>query len=553
MLNVLSFGASGSGINNDTLPLQAAMNACAPGDTVYLPTGTYLTDTLFLRYGCNVKGDRAASTLKARTSRQVSLIYAPNWNHNSIIENLVFDLNHLADTGVKFDSVVQGAIIRYNLFKNGGRPAAVFLPAGTAATDRNTSIDHNIFKNVTQGVFSYHKLNNTHVDWNYFDTFEQGISAGGCSDVASGHDTTIDHNTFLQGRRMAIEVCGKSYNLSASYNYIANWRPSLTPLAENYAVCGSSYPYMCDSMGISLATGGSGTVASHNRIYRQPGTSWGIEYTVQPQSSAEHNIIKHAGIAIYDGACYFVGGTSNCTATRPYITNNYGCGGNSLSNTNIFGNWPGSNYYFSSCADSRFPVEDPVPPMPFSLTLFGAGALLNQSPQVKLTSPSSGATFPAGATISVTGSASDSDGSIRKVEFFRNGVLVATATTTPFGHSWTNAAAGSYMLTARATDDDGAVTTSAAVPVTITASSSPSSVFYKGINLNGPATTIEGNEWLAYTSALASGLTVLNGSLWAGSYSFTPSPPLMPGPAPSSNRRSGVPPLPTARDSHSFR
>ena len=241
-LNVLSFGASGNGSTNDTGPLQAALDACASGDTVFIPSGTYMTDPLFLRLGCNVKGDRGVSTLKARTARQGSLLYANDANRNSTIEDLVFDMNNLADTAVKFDWQVQGAVIRYNVFKNGGGAGAIFVPSGSTASDRNTSIDHNIFKNILQGISSYNKLSNTNVDWNYFDTFEQGISAGGCSDAYVGNATTIDHNTFLQGRRMAIEVCGRWDNLSASYNYLANWRPSLTPNSENYAACGSACP-----------------------------------------------------------------------------------------------------------------------------------------------------------------------------------------------------------------------------------------------------------------------------------------------------------------------
>jgi len=233
-LNVLGYGASGNGSSNDTSPLQSALNACAAGDTVYIPTGTYMTDTLYLPQGCNVKGDRAASILRARTSHQQAILYAPAANHNSTIESLVFDMNNLSDTGVKFDWQVVGAIIRYNVFKNGGSTAAIFIPAGTIGGDRNTSIDHNIFQDISQGVFTYNKLTNANVDWNYFNTFEQAISAGGCSDTPNGYNTTIDHNTFLLGRRMAIEVCGRSKNLSASYNYIANWRPATNPAAERY-------------------------------------------------------------------------------------------------------------------------------------------------------------------------------------------------------------------------------------------------------------------------------------------------------------------------------
>jgi len=47
--------------------------------------------------------------------------------------------------------------------------------------------------------------------------------------------------------------------------------------------------------------------------------------------------------------------------------------------------------------------------------------------------------------------------------------------------------------------------------------------FVKGVNLNGAATTIEGNAWLSYTSALSSGLTVTNGSTTTTGITWTPS------------------------------
>jgi hypothetical protein len=51
----------------------------------------------------------------------------------------------------------------------------------------------------------------------------------------------------------------------------------------------------------------------------------------------------------------------------------------------------------------------------------------------------------------------------------------------------------------------------------------PQSGFLKGVNLTGNAVTIEGNRWLSFSEAKASGLSVTGGS-WAGSYAF----PLVP-------------------------
>ena len=72
------------------------------------------------------------------------------------------------------------------------------------------------------------------------------------------------------------------------------------------------------------------------------------------------------------------------------------------------------------------------------------------------------------ATVALTATASDADGTIAKVEFLRNGNVEATVTTAPYTATLTGLAAGAHVLTARATDDRGGVTTSAAVTFTVT-------------------------------------------------------------------------------------
>jgi endoglucanase len=94
----------------------------------------------------------------------------------------------------------------------------------------------------------------------------------------------------------------------------------------------------------------------------------------------------------------------------------------------------------------------------------------NQVPTVSMTSPASGSTFKAPASISLAASASDSDGSIAKVEFFSGSTLVGTDTSSPYQASMSNVPAGSYVLSARATDNSGATATSS---VSITVASEP--------------------------------------------------------------------------------
>ena len=105
------------------------------------------------------------------------------------------------------------------------------------------------------------------------------------------------------------------------------------------------------------------------------------------------------------------------------------------------------------------------------LFAFGSGAAAaapNKLPTVTLTAPSNGATFAAPATINLSASASDSDGSIAKVEFYQGMNLIGTRTTAPYTMTWNGVAGGSYSLTAQATDNRGGVKTSASVSITVT-------------------------------------------------------------------------------------
>ena len=95
----------------------------------------------------------------------------------------------------------------------------------------------------------------------------------------------------------------------------------------------------------------------------------------------------------------------------------------------------------------------------------------NSPPSVSITNPSPGATFTAPATIALDATATDADGSVQQVAFFANGAPVGTDTTSPYSVAWSNVTAGTYSLTAVATDNHGVTTTSTAVSVTVNPSS----------------------------------------------------------------------------------
>lgn len=118
----------------------------------------------------------------------------------------------------------------------------------------------------------------------------------------------------------------------------------------------------------------------------------------------------------------------------------------------------------------------------FDLDLITTTAGGNALPHVELTGPAGGSTSIIGNPIAITAAATDSDGSIARVEFFQGTTRLGEATTSPFTFNWTNVPSGSYSLTAVATDDLGGTTTSAAVSISVTPG--PSGTLARGPYLN---------------------------------------------------------------------
>jgi len=94
----------------------------------------------------------------------------------------------------------------------------------------------------------------------------------------------------------------------------------------------------------------------------------------------------------------------------------------------------------------------------------------NIAPTVAITTPASGISYVQGEGFAFTANATDSDGVISKVEFYYNtNQLLATLNQAPytFSGSTTGVTPGDYVITAKAYDDKGAVTTSASIVVTV--------------------------------------------------------------------------------------
>ncbi|WP_423736045.1 discoidin domain-containing protein [Chitinophaga caseinilytica] len=115
----------------------------------------------------------------------------------------------------------------------------------------------------------------------------------------------------------------------------------------------------------------------------------------------------------------------------------------------------------------------------------------NTPPTVSLTSPAANATFTAPASITVSANAADSDGTVSKVEFFQGATKIGEDASSPYSITWSNVAAGSYAITAKATDNDNAATTTPAVNITVNAAPSCVPVAASGDDGNVAANVLD--------------------------------------------------------------
>ena len=104
-----------------------------------------------------------------------------------------------------------------------------------------------------------------------------------------------------------------------------------------------------------------------------------------------------------------------------------------------------------------------------------ASPAVGAAPSVSITSPTVGVTYGKPASITIAATASDADGgSVSKVEFFNGPTKLGEDVSAPYSFAWVTPPAGTYTLTAKATDNSGATTTSAPVAITVGASFSAS-------------------------------------------------------------------------------
>ena len=147
---------------------------------------------------------------------------------------------------------------------------------------------------------------------------------------------------------------------------------------------------------------------------------------------------------------------------------------------------PDTMIFDAAAPNAYYPYTPYIYPHPLALLDNIGSSALNHPPAITITVPANGATFSAPVTITINAAASDSDGAVSKVEFYNGTALLNTDSTAPYSYTWNNVAAGTYRLTAKATDNLGASAISADVTVIV-----EQLIYPKDDDLDGVSNTVD--------------------------------------------------------------
>ena len=250
-------------------------------------------------------------------------------------------------------------------------------------------------------------------------------------------------------------VNGKPLSTDTVFPYTASWTPSgtgtyiLTAVAkDNSGVITTSAP-----ASITVAASAAPTVSLTN-----PGS--GSSYTIGSSLTLTAAASDSDG-TITQVSFYVNGALLSTDTTAPYTSSIW---------------TPASSGNYTLTAQATDNSGNVTTSTAVTVTIGS-----NAAPTVSITSPASGLNYSLGNNVLIGAVASDTDGFIASVQFFANGQLIGAKTAAPYTFSWKPASAGTFALTAVATDNIGSSTTSTAVSVTVTSAIAPS------VSLTNPA------------------------------------------------------------------
>jgi hypothetical protein len=284
--------------------IQAAINNSHAGDTISFQAGTYNLAGLHLAAGRTYVGATNGQTIIHGSGGYSLFIF---YGTGLTLQHFIFD-----GGGLYLGGVISNVHVEYNTFQNisfGPNANAewgnwtttigIFLDTSATASD----ISYNTFKNLSAqilpqytdqnlgvtGIFGYN-LTNTTINYNTFDTLNEGIHLFNASNVQ------ILHNTLTHFHRIAMEFQLKVSGLEIGYNtYTTPLVPFWNTFGISAAISGGN-AYIHDNLiddqvqqacgatcwiGYGVEAWGVGTLVTNNTIQGH----WGNGVAIGPSTN----------------------------------------------------------------------------------------------------------------------------------------------------------------------------------------------------------------------------------------------------------------------------
>jgi uncharacterized delta-60 repeat protein len=263
--------------------------------------------------------------------------------------------------------------------------------------------------------------------YNKDGTPDTGFGTGGKQTTSFGYMYNFAYSVALQddGKILAAGYSGDP-SLFAIARYNENGNPDSTFSDDGRQTTDFGFDY---NIARSIAIQGNGKILIAGYVFKDNGLNFGIaSYSTNGRSDL---VFSEDGIEI-----------TEASDGDNFIT------GIAVSNNKLYvagtGRYPGDQGVVA-----RYTLEE------------------NEAPKVSIAIPGNVVKYTSPATVRIKATATDTDGTISKVEFYRGATLLHTETVIPYGFIWRNVPAGTYTLTAKATDNSGNVATSNTITITV--------------------------------------------------------------------------------------
>ena len=477
-------------INSPWFTLEKAWNAAAAGDTIWLRGGTYQYTTMQDITGKSGLSDRRIKFWAYNGELPVITI-SSNFDRATQSNLIYFEANYLHFKGLEICNFTQIPGLRassalfgftsYSIFENinyhhnglgmvirGNSTENLILncdfhhiydpyntdpychsdgldiaeiPAGTT----NTVKGCRFYKNGDDGLDLWNNEGTVIIDscWTWSNGYrEDGFTAGGDgSGFKLGQTTTTDYSTYKRILTNNLSISNRNFGIT-----------------QNSAKCKM---FICNNilydnrqMGIyfSASWGDAAHLIRNNISYKNANdVAIGIKLPV-----VDHNCWQ-PGYTVDD---------NDFRSIDPTLLASPRKADGSLPVIEFMHLAPGSDL-IDSGIDVGLPFSGPAPDLGAFETIASTTVVVNINPVISLSSPLKSASFTSPATITIDATASDPDGAITKVEFFQGNVKIGERTTLPYSITWKEVPAGTWSLTAVATDNENGKAVSVAVSITV--------------------------------------------------------------------------------------